>query len=150
MSSDREDLERTVTMVMDNTSRAVSKISNRLFEISMEMWKLLDGGGRRNFDPGDSLASAEKMLKIFCPKFDGTKPEGWIFLTEEYFEYHDIKDGSKVRIARLHMEGAALDWVRRLKKNNMLSTWEKLLEELLERFGDSKYEDSLAVLTRLQ
>lgn len=89
-------------------------------------------------------------MKVFCLKFDEMQPEGWIFLAEEYFEYHGITEDSKVRIASLHMEGTMLNWVHWLKKKNMLSPWDKLLDELRERFGESEYEDSLAALTRLQ
>lgn len=48
------------------------------------------------------------------------------------------------------MEGSALDWIRRLKKNGMLSSWDHLRTEIRERFGESEYEDSLAELTRFQ
>lgn len=73
-----------------------------------------------------------------------------LFQAEEYFDYHGISESSMVRIAGLHMEGAALDWVRRLKKNGILSSWENLKAEIRERFGESEFEDSLATLTRLQ
>lgn len=161
MMNDREELEKTVTTVMDEQIARVSEItrcqdrvitatSDRLLEISTEIKKMSDGTRHRSFENHGGSSSSDRLVKVFCLKFNGTQPEGWIFLAGEYFEYHGITEESKVRITGLHMKGATLDWIRRLKKNNMLSSWEKLLDELRERFGESEYEDSLAVLTRLQ
>lgn len=114
------------------------------------MKRLSDSAGRRSFEYYGGSTSTDRLVKVFCLKFDGSQLEGWIFLAEEYFECHGITEESKVRIANLHMEGVVLDSIRRLKKNNMLFSWEKLLEELRERFGESENKDSLVVLTRLQ
>lgn len=153
-----EDLERSVTSVMDEQiarvtditrrqDQAISAIADRMMEWDRQMKKWTDG--RRDPDPRGG-PSAGQQIKVFCPKFNGNNPEGWIFLIEEYFAYHGISEASKVRIACLHMEAEALDWIRRLKLNNMISSWEKLLEDLRERFGDSEFEDSLSDLTRIQ
>lgn len=78
--------------------------------MTVEMKKLAEANGKRTFDGGGSSSfTNEHLMKVFCPKFDGTNPEGWIFLAEEYFDYHGISETSMVRIAGLHMEGAALD-----------------------------------------
>lgn len=154
------DLEKTVIVAMDEQiarvsditrkqDQAIAEVVDRLMELTVEMKKLAEANGKRTFD-GGSTSSNERLMKVFCPKFDGTNPEDWIFLAKEYFECHGISEASMVRIAGLHMEGAALDWIRRLKKNGMLTSWEPLKAEIRERFGDSEYEDSLAILTRLQ
>lgn len=44
----------------------------------------------------------------------------------------------------------ALGWVRGLRSNNLITIWERFTEYLLERFGDSAFEDKLAQLSRLQ
>lgn len=121
------ELEKTVISVMDEQiarvsditrrqDRTIAELSERLLEMTIEMKKLAESNGKRTYDGGGSSSTNEHLMKVFCPKFDGSNPEGWIFLAEEYFDYHGISESSKVRIAGLHMEGTTLDWIRRLKK----------------------------------
>lgn len=48
------------------------------------------------------------------------------------------------------MSKKALSWIRGLRRNNLLTTWEKFTEDLKERFGGSEFEDKLEELSRLQ
>lgn len=91
-----------------------------------------------------------KQIKLDLPKFTGTDPEGWIFQAEEYFTFHGIVDDSRIQIVGFHMTKGALGWMRGLRRNNLLSTWERFTEDLCERFRGSVYVDKLQELSRLQ
>lgn len=47
------------------------------------------------------------------------------------------------------MTKEALSWIRGLRRNNLLTTWEKFAEDLKERFGESAFDDKLEELSRL-
>lgn len=48
------------------------------------------------------------------------------------------------------MSKEVLAWIRGLRQNKLLSTWEKFTENLNERFGGSAFDDKLEELSRLQ
>lgn len=48
------------------------------------------------------------------------------------------------------MSKEALSWFRGLRENNLLSTWERFVEDMKESFGPSTFEDKLEELSRLQ
>lgn len=48
------------------------------------------------------------------------------------------------------MTKEALAWIRGLRRNKLLSTWERFVENLTERFGSLAFEDKLEDLSRLQ
>lgn len=50
----------------------------------------------------------------------------------------------------LHMTGTALSWIQGLLRNNLITTWSRLFEDLRERFGSDMFEDKLEDLTRLR
>lgn len=55
----------------------------------------------------------------------------------------------KVQIAGFHMKCKALSWIRGLRRNKLLSTWEKFVDDMCERFGRAEYENKLEELSRL-
>lgn len=79
--------------------------------------------------------------------FLGSYPEGWLFRAEEYFTFHDVAEEPKIHFTSLNMQKSALAWLRGLKKNNLISTWEKFGEDVLER-GPSKFDDHLLESSR--
>lgn len=91
-----------------------------------------------------------RNIKLDLPKFAGDDLQGWLYQAEEYFAFHSIGDGAKIQIAALHMTKDALAWIHGLCRNKLLSTWEKFMDDLRERFGVFAFEDRLEDLSRLQ
>lgn len=54
------------------------------------------------------------------------------------------------KITGFHMSKSALGWIHGLKKNNLLMTRPKFMEDMKERFGASSFNDKLEELMRLQ
>lgn len=48
------------------------------------------------------------------------------------------------------MTKEALAWIRGMRRNKLLSTWPRFLEDLTKRFGCSAFDDKLEDLSRLQ
>lgn len=73
-----------------------------------------------------------------------------MYQADKYFTFHNIGDDSKVQIASFHMTGKALRWIRGLWRNKLLTTWDRFVEDLHERFGVPNFENKLEDLSRLQ
>lgn len=50
--------------------------------------------------------------KIEFPKFVGTDPKGWVIKANQYFEFINMNEFRKVKLAGLHFEGKASVWYR--------------------------------------
>ena len=72
--------------------------------------------------------------KVDLPNFDGNDPTGWLVRAEKFFEIHEIKPELRVEMAFVSMEGPAIHWFQCLKLRWPELTWEKLREELLNRY----------------
>lgn len=48
------------------------------------------------------------------------------------------------------MTKGALSWMRSLRGNQLLSTWDRFKEDLREQFGGSVFEDRLQELSHIQ
>jgi len=94
------------------------------------------------------LATNHKM-KLEVPRFDGTKPLGWIFKINQYFEYHNTPDKDRLTIASFYMEGRALAWFQYMTNNAQFTSWATLLQALQTRFVPSQYDDPTRTLFKL-
>lgn len=66
---------------------------------------------------------------------------GGLALPEEYYAFHGVGDESKVQIADFHTTGSALSWIRGLRRNKLLTTWSRFVEDLCERFRTAEFEN---------
>lgn len=110
------------------------------------------GGPRiqRGQGEADAALRATHAIKLNLPKFNRVDPEGWIYQAEEYFTFHGIFDDSKSQIAGFHITRGALAWIRGLRRNNLLTTWERFKEDMRERFGGNAFEDKLQELCKIR
>ena len=90
---------------------------------------------------GSEVSPVLRSMKMDVPKFDGSDPNGWIFLIEEFFNFHDTPEILRLRIVSFYMEGRVAAWYQWMKNNHLLTTWQELLANLRYRFGVSLYED---------
>lgn len=74
------------------------------------------------------------IAKLEFPKFDGLDPKGWVIKAEQYFEFVNIDEGRKVKMAGLHFEGKASTWYRyyQVSKNNFV--WKQFQGDVISRF----------------
>lgn len=141
----REELGKIVT---NHTSwpswqdMAIANMLDRILDIT-SMLKEVQKSLGTSWGLESSSQKASRSIKLDLSKFQGTNPEGWLFQAEEYFSFHDIEDDSRIQIADFHMAKGALNWMRGLQRNNLLSNWDKFKDNLRERFGGSTFEDKL-------
>ena len=72
----------------------------------------------------------------------------------QYFEFQEIAEDQKVRLASFHLEGAANQWWQWLRKaldeEQRTITWKVFEYELRARFGPSDAEDFDEALSRVK
>lgn len=88
-------------------------------------------------------------MKLKVPRFDGTKPLGWIFKINQFFEYHGTPENERLTIASFYMEGKALAWFQWMTGNGQFTLWPVFLQALQTRFAPSQYEDPTRALFKL-
>lgn len=88
-------------------------------------------------------------MKLKVPRFDGTKPLGWIFKINQFFEYHGTLENERLTIASFYREGKALAWFQWMTGNGQFTLWPVFLQALQTRFAPSQYEDPTRALFKL-
>lgn len=76
-------------------------------------------------------------LKLEVPRFDGSKPLGWIYKINQFFEYHGTPDTNKLTIASFYMEGRALAWFQWMNTTELFPSWSIFLQALHTCFAPS-------------
>lgn len=105
-------------------------------------WTRLDGGQLDEF--------RKSAKKVELPLFNGEDPVGWIARAEVYFHVMGTSPKVKVNLAYLCMEGATIHYFNSLLHLDPGLTWEKLTNELLERYGTANKGDVFEQLSDLQ
>ena len=82
-----------------------------------------------------SVPATNHMMKLEVPRFNGTKPLGWIFKINQYFEYHNTSYKDRLTIAFFYMEGRALAWFQYMTNNAQFTSWSTFLQALQARFA---------------
>ncbi|GJR13337.1 retrotransposon-related protein [Tanacetum coccineum] len=83
------------------------------------------------------------------PKLSGDDPERWIFTITEYFSLFNTPTNQHLRIVGFNLKGVATEWFRWMSRNGLISTWDRFVESVKNRFGSSKYEDPQGALSKL-
>lgn len=45
---------------------------------------------------GEFHGRSSRLVRVDFPRFDGSDPQGWLYLVEEYFGFHGISEKGKV------------------------------------------------------
>lgn len=91
-----------------------------------------------------------RMLRLDFPRFEGDELLGWLYQTEQFFEYHQTPLAQHLRIASFHLEGEALQWYQWTMVSKPLSNWSDFAKALVACFGPTEYEDYVESLAKLQ
>ncbi|VFQ71975.1 unnamed protein product, partial [Cuscuta campestris] len=98
----------------------------------------------------DEGSSRFHRFKMDPPVTDGTDPHTWLFKAKEFFEFNSIPDEKRLKVTGLMLDGAAVEWFRRMKRNNLINTWADFEEQFKFRFDPEMYEDYFGLLSKLQ
>ncbi|KAL5168400.1 hypothetical protein HKD37_11G030560 [Glycine soja] len=67
--------------------------------------------------PQPLTTSTPHRLKFDVPRFDGTRPNGWIFKINQFIDYHAKPENERLTIASFYMVGRALAWFQWMTSN---------------------------------
>lgn len=91
------------------------------------------------------------FFKMDFPRFnEGDDPLGWIYKAEHYFDFFNIDDAKKIKLASFHMEREALQWFQWARCLTTYSSWEEFTKILCQEFGPSEMEDLAESLVKLR
>lgn len=95
-------------------------------------------------------SQSRSVDQIGVTKIPGLRSRRLAIPREEYFSFNEIEDDSRIQISGFHMAKGAMNWMRGLQRNNLLSSWEKFEEEMGERFGSFVFEDKSQEFSHIQ
>lgn len=81
--------------------------------------------------------------------FTGEDPAGWIARAVVYFHVMETSPAVRVNLAHLCMEGSTIHFFNSLLNLDSELTWEKVTQELLERYGNTSEGDVFEQLLSL-
>lgn len=91
------------------------------------------------------------FLKMDLPWFgDNDEPLAWIFKAEHYFDFFNIEDSKKVKMASFHFDGEPLQWFQWANCLVNFPRWEDFARALCQEFGPSEFKDSVESLVKLR
>jgi hypothetical protein len=90
------------------------------------------------------------MPKVFCPKFNGENPVIWKDKCVDYFLLVDLAPQHWVRMAAVHFEGAASQWLQVYRKKVRNPSWVQFVQAVEEKFGKDDYRKALTELLELK
>ena len=85
-------------------------------------------------------------------KFDGKDPIKWVLQMEQYFDFLNVQNTQKVRIATLHLEQNTFVWFRWLCscKKKKIVTREIFMKEIITHYEDTKRNKFFSQLINLK
>jgi hypothetical protein len=103
---------------------------NEFSRENMESWALeYSGGGGRNFQ--------SRQLRLD-------------YKADQFFDYYQIPENQRVRLASFYMEGDALIWFQDGEDSGLFPYWDAFVRELHIRFGPLAYDDPMEAMMRLK
>jgi hypothetical protein len=80
-----------------------------------------------------------RLPKLNFPMFSGTDPQLWKFRCESYFEMYGVQKSLWIKVASMHLEGAAGRWFQSVEKKVRDTSWTEfcsMLHDWLSRDQD--------------
>jgi hypothetical protein len=90
------------------------------------------------------------VSKILCPKFTGENLAIWKDKCIDYFLLVDLEPKHWVRMAVVHFEGAAAQWLQVYRKRVRNPTWLDFVLVVEDKFGKDDYRKALTELLELR
>lgn len=127
---------------IENTIQSLSKLMER--SLAQPSPITISSSATLQTNPSDFKLF--KGMRIEIPQFDGYDVDDLIFKIQEFFTLYNTLSEQRIKLASLHMTGAALTWYKWMQQTNLLTTWDAFLKALTIRFGSSLCDDPKAEL----
>ena len=91
------------------------------------------------------------FLNMDFPRFNRTDdPMDWVYKADHYFDFFNIEESKKVKMASFHLEGDALQWFQWARCLENYPHWNDFIRVLCQEFGPSELDDSTESLVNLK
>lgn len=84
------------------------------------------------------------------PRFDGSGAMHWLYRAEQFFNFYDIHDPYRVKMASIHLDGETIPWFQMLQKSGVFSTWASFASAVEATYGPSLFECPRYALFKLR
>lgn len=88
--------------------------------------------------------------KVLCPKFNGENPVIWKDKGIDCFMLVDLEPKHWVRMAAVHFDGPAAQWLRVYRRKVPNPTWLQFVLAVENKFGKDDYRKALTALLELK
>lgn len=162
---DQQRIEESIRQLKDEAaaqSGSISKLLDLVVSLNAKYDSVIskqnsDKGpeqGDSSFVPPKIFSAATgsvqtRYTKIDFPRFSGEDPAGWIYKCERFFEFNQIEDDQKIRLAVVHLDDKAIQWYQWFEKTQTTMSWKEFTFGLRVRFGPNAFEDAMGELTKL-
>jgi hypothetical protein len=91
-----------------------------------------------------------EMPKVLCPKFTRENPTIWKDKCVDYFLLVGLEPKHWVRMAAVHFDGPAAQWLQVYRRKNINPTWLQFVTAVGDKFGKDDYRKALTDLLELK
>ena len=91
-----------------------------------------------------------RNLKLEFPRFQGEDPTCLIYITNQFFSYHNSPKHQKVILSSYHLNVKSLIWFQDAEQVGGFANWDVFVKALQTSFGAITYDDPMEALTRLK
>ena len=74
-------------------------------------------------------------MKFYFPRFASQDALQWIFQAEQFFDYYEVPDVSRLKITSVHFGGLVIPWFQMFQKFGNLTSWQVLTKALEAAYG---------------
>ena len=95
------------------------------------------------------LSPSVRHLKLDVPRFNGNDPLEWIPKIVQYFDFHNVPDEQRIRLASFYFEVKAYSWYQWMDRHTRITDWRTFLSEVATRFRSAPVENVEGLLAKL-
>lgn len=152
--------EEALKQLKDSTDNSIKELKELIVAMSVKydqvaktLPQTADNAEHSNTHPGHGSHSVHSMQprfsKIDFPRFQGEDPSGWVYKCERFFEFNQIEESQKVKLAAMHLDEKIIRWFQWFEKTHTTLGWKGFVEGIVSRFGPNIFEDAIGELTKL-
>ncbi|XP_039115571.1 uncharacterized protein LOC120251094 [Dioscorea cayenensis subsp. rotundata] len=80
-----------------------------------------------------------RSVKMDFPRFNGSNALQWIYQAEQFFDYYDVSDAYRLKMASIHFDGPVVPWFQMLQKSGTITSWSVLAKAIESTYGPSLF-----------
>lgn len=90
-----------------------------------------------------------RSIKMDLPRFNGSQALQWIYQADQFFDYYEVSDFYRLKIASIHFDEPVVSWFQMLQKSGSIVSWKGLAKAIEETYGPSIFDSPRSSLFKL-